>query len=87
MPVLCPKLNLCDTLAGLHSEQRALIDLLVLVEAERYVGFLRSSFSCYARDLRTLKHKSKDASVLIWPGEEFPSYVLQFQRLTSNTEE
>ncbi len=56
-----------------------------MVEAERYVGYLRSSFSCYARDLRTLKHKPKDASLLIWSGP-FPDYVLQFQQLTSNTE-
>ena len=72
-------------LAGLHSEQRALLDLLVLVEAERYVGFRRSSFSCYARDLRTLKHKAKDASVFISFGDA-PSYVLPFQELNSTFE-
>ena len=42
-------------LAGLHSEQRALLDLLVLTRASALVGHGVSSFSYLARDLRALR--------------------------------
>ena len=42
-------------LAGLHSEQRALLDLLVLTHASALVGHGVSSFSYLARDLRALR--------------------------------
>lgn len=41
--------------AGLHSEQRALVDLLVLVRAEAFVGDSRSSFAGFAAELRALQ--------------------------------
>ncbi|KAL4427810.1 hypothetical protein ABPG75_001899 [Micractinium tetrahymenae] len=42
-------------LASLHSEQRALLDLLVLARAQRFVGTERSSFSWLAREMRLLR--------------------------------
>ncbi len=71
-------------MAGLHSEQKALIDLLVLAEADTFVGTMRSSFSCYARDLRTIAHKEHNSSVIIKVGD-FPSNVLPFQELVATT--
>ncbi len=40
--------------AGLHSEQLALVDLLVLFRVEALVGDTASSFSTFAREYRAL---------------------------------
>ena len=69
--------------AGLHSEQKALLDLLVLAHAKNYVGTKRSSFSCYARDLRSLQSKPPNSTVLIKVGV-YPSEVLEFQELVNS---
>lgn len=42
-------------LAGLHSEQLALVDLLVLTRTARFVGHQRSTFSITANDLRVIR--------------------------------
>lgn len=39
---------------GLHSEQLALVDLLVLARAARFVGDSRSTFSIFLRERRAL---------------------------------
>lgn len=39
---------------GLHSEQLALVDLLVLARATRFVGDSRSTFSIFLRERRAL---------------------------------
>ncbi|GBF97806.1 hypothetical protein Rsub_11332 [Raphidocelis subcapitata] len=44
-----------ERLAGLHSEQLALVDLLVLTRSARFVGHKASTFSYFARDLRALR--------------------------------
>ena len=77
--LICTK-SLLGNGAGLHSEQKALVDLLVLAQAHKYVGSLRSSYSCFARDIRTLRHKERDSTVIIRVGD-FPASVLPFQEL------
>ena len=42
-------------LSALHSEQRAAVDFLVLVQAERFVGVQISSFSFFAVEHRKLQ--------------------------------
>lgn len=39
-------------LAGLHSEQNALLDFLVLAASHRFVGFSPSTFSFFIREYR-----------------------------------
>ncbi|KAL4439928.1 hypothetical protein ABPG75_002929 [Micractinium tetrahymenae] len=51
-------------LAGLHSEQLALIDLLVLSRAQKMVGTKRSAFSYMARELRLLRGRPRATSLL-----------------------
>lgn len=47
---------LSDTdMAGLHSEQRGLIDFLVLSHSTRFVGFGPSTYSFFLREYRTLQ--------------------------------
>jgi hypothetical protein len=53
-----------DELAGLHSEQKALMDLLVLARADKFVGTKRSAFSYLARELRRLGGQSPASSIL-----------------------
>ena len=45
--------------AGLHSEQLALVDMLVLAEAQAAVGHCMSSFSSFLRELRALRGAPK----------------------------
>ncbi len=55
--------------AGLHSEQLALLDLLILARAQRFVGFAASTFSYYLREHRALAHGlPKATSVLVGAG-------------------
>ena len=42
-------------LAGFHSEELAVMDLLVLSRAEVFVGDVISTFSTYTRELRALQ--------------------------------
>jgi hypothetical protein len=42
-------------LAGLHSEQRGLIDFLVLAHSSRFVGFGPSTYSFFLREYRTMQ--------------------------------
>ena len=42
-------------ITGLHSEQKAAIDLLVLARGQRFVGLGRSSYSKYLQQLRLLR--------------------------------
>ena len=45
-------------LAGLHSEQRGLIDFLVLAHSTRFVGFGPSTYSFFLREYRTMQARS-----------------------------
>ena len=58
-------------LAALHSEQRALVDLLILTRSAALVGHGVSTFSCLARDLRALRmgrdRVADTVSLLPWP--------------------
>ncbi|KAI7841029.1 hypothetical protein COHA_005257 [Chlorella ohadii] len=68
------------TAAGLHSEQRALLDLLVLPRADKFVGTKRSAFSYMARELRQLGGKST-ASTRLHPAETLQyDVVLEISR-------
>jgi hypothetical protein len=42
-------------LAGLHPEQQALVDFLVLAECRHFVGISLSTFSVYLREYRALQ--------------------------------
>ena len=46
----------------LHSEQKALVDFIVLARAQRFVGFGPSTFSFYLREYRALKVNRLDHS-------------------------
>ena len=51
--------------AGLASEQKALVDFLVLARGARYVGFGSSTFSFFLREYRVLQGLSRSSSVLV----------------------
>jgi len=51
--------------AGLASEQKALVDFLVLAQGARYVGFGSSTFSFFLREYRVLQGLSRSSSVLV----------------------
>ena len=53
------------TLPGLASEQKALLDFLVLTKADRYVGFGSSTFSFYLQQYRLLQGFPETSSVLV----------------------
>ena len=52
-------------LAGLHSEQKGLIDLLVLAKASSFVGFEPSTFSFFLSQYRVLLGLDPSSSVLV----------------------
>lgn len=52
-------------LSGLHSEQRALIDFLVLARAQHFVGFEESTFSLFLREWRYLHRLPRASSALV----------------------
>lgn len=52
-------------LGPLHSEQKALIDLLVLIKADAFVGFEPSTFSFYVSQYRILLGSKPESSVLV----------------------
>ncbi|KAL4427809.1 hypothetical protein ABPG75_001898 [Micractinium tetrahymenae] len=59
-------------LEGLHSEQRALLDLLVLARAQRFVGHRVSTFSHYTTQYQLLRNgDSSRAALLNHPGTDF----------------
>jgi hypothetical protein len=45
----------CGWRAELNSEQKALLDFIVLARAQRFVGFGSSTFSFYLREYRSLQ--------------------------------
>lgn len=51
--------------AGLSSEQKALVDFIVLAGGQGFVGFGSSTFSFYLREYRALKGISRASSVLV----------------------
>ena len=51
--------------AALNSEQKALLDLLVLARSRRFVGFGASSFSFFLREYRALRHGLPKASATL----------------------
>ena len=59
-PPACP-----PSLAGLNSEQLALLDFLILARAEKYVGFAPSTFSFYLREHRMLHGGAPSQSILV----------------------
>ena len=52
-------------LSALHSEQRAAVDFLVLVHADRFVGVQISSFSFFAVEYRRLHGTAAERDYLI----------------------
>jgi len=52
-------------LDALHSEQKALVDLLVLAQAHRFVGFEPSTFSFFLSQYRVLQGLEPSTSVLV----------------------
>jgi hypothetical protein len=52
-------------LGALHSEQKALVDLLVLAKAHRFVGFEPSTFSFFLSQYRVLQGLESSSSVLV----------------------
>ncbi len=52
-------------LDALHSEQKALVDLLVLAQARRFVGFEPSTFSFFLSQYRVLQGLEASSSVLV----------------------
>lgn len=52
-------------LSELHSEQLALLDFLVLAEAQYFVGFMASLMSYFCQEYRMLQGKSRLTSYLI----------------------
>ncbi|CAL5224081.1 g6707 [Coccomyxa viridis] len=54
-----------NTLAGLNAEQNALIDFLILIKCNKFVGFSPSTFSYFIREYRTLTGVQQDRSHLL----------------------
>ena len=52
-------------LGSLHSEQRALVDFLVLTAGRRFVGFEESTFSLFVREWRHLHGRPRSSSALV----------------------
>ncbi|KAK9785429.1 hypothetical protein WJX73_009533 [Symbiochloris irregularis] len=50
---------------GLNSEQKALVDFLVLAQGRAFVGFGSSTFSFYLREYRALHNIPRSSSVLV----------------------
>ena len=51
--------------AALNSEQKALLDFLVLANGKAFVGFGSSTFSFYLREYRALQSIPRSSSVLV----------------------
>jgi hypothetical protein len=51
--------------AALNSEQKALLDFLVLSRGKSFVGFGSSTFSFYLREYRVLNGLPRSSSVLV----------------------
>ena len=50
---------------GLHSEQKALIDLLVLLKCRYFIGIVHSSYSYLVRELRAVHGSSRNTTMLL----------------------
>jgi hypothetical protein len=70
-PLCTPKPLLASAGTGLHSEQLALLDLLVLSRARLFVGDGRSSFSGFTQHYRVLHGFSNDTFINIRPRNKF----------------
>jgi hypothetical protein len=57
---------------GLHAEQLALIDLLVLTKARAFVGYNSSGFSVLVREHRQLMALGKRSTTRLVPGRMTP---------------
>lgn len=55
----------CYCNAELNSEQKALLDFLVLAQGSAFVGFGSSTFSFYLREFRSLAGIPRSTSVLV----------------------
>ena len=51
--------------AGLHSEAKALVDVIVLLKCRRFIGIARSSMSFFIRELRVLHGLARETSTLL----------------------
>jgi hypothetical protein len=60
-----PTLPSPPPLAGLNSEQLALLDFLILARSHKFVGFGPSTFSTYLREHRTLHGTPPARSLLV----------------------
>lgn len=58
-------IELLSAFPGLASEQKALLDFLVLAHGSLFVGFGSSTFSFYLQQYRVLQGLSKDSSRLV----------------------
>ncbi len=56
-------------LAGLHPEQLALVDFMVLVQARKFVGLGGSTFSTFVQEYRHVLKISNRNSTWMVPGE------------------
>ena len=56
---------MCLPHAALSSEQKALLDFLVLANGDAFVGFGTSTFSFYLREYRALQGMPRSTSVLV----------------------
>ena len=63
--LLFPQFLTAAELSGLHSEQRALVDFLVLAAGRRFVGFEESTFSLFVREWRYLHGHPRSSSALV----------------------
>ena len=63
--VPCAKLTSLSGFTGLNSEQKALLDFIVLSGGDSFVGFGSSTFSFYLQEYRTLRGVHKAKSVLV----------------------
>lgn len=61
----CLHLNNIMVPAELNSEQKALVDFLVLSRGRGFVGFGSSTFSFYLREYRVLSGIPRSSSVLV----------------------
>lgn len=67
--------------AGLHSEQLALIDFIVLSRAERLLGDSRSTFSMFLREYRLLRGMPRETFFAVSPQDVYMEPITAFAQL------
>lgn len=65
LPCCHPLTHTPTLLAALNSEQKALLDFIVLARGKRFVGFGSSTFSFFLREFRALHGISRSTSGLV----------------------